>query len=399
MQYKRSIFNTIQPYLDKDESLLIIGPRQVGKTTLLKQLALLCQSKGQQYFMLNLEDPEYLKLLDESPKKIFDIFPLDLKQRTVIFVDEVQYLADPTNFLKYIFDEYAGKIKLVVTGSSAFYLDSKFNDSLVGRKKIFTLLTLSFREFLHFRNLENIAQSLDRLTISETDQLRPLFYEYAAFGGYPKVVLSSLENKKEVLQDLVYSYVKKDIFEAGVRRDDQFFLLLKILAEQTGGMLNVADITRSLNVSKAAVDNYLAILQKTFHIYLVRPYFTSPRKEVRKMPKVFFTDLGLRNFLVGNLDFLLTRSDRGQVLENLVFRQLLEKFDQEDVRYWRTLAHNEVDFVLAGKEALEVKFKGVDIRKSSLSNFSQKYPDISSSAVVMEKTDRVAIRQYYPWEI
>ncbi len=132
--------------------MLIIGARQTGKTTVLHQTIDFLKTRGETCHFLNLEDPDYLSLLNQSPKNLFKIFPFDLNKRTFLLIDEVQYLSNPSNFLKYMFDEYKGKIKIIASGSSAFYIDRRFKESLAGRKRIFYLHTLSFPEFLRFKN-------------------------------------------------------------------------------------------------------------------------------------------------------------------------------------------------------------------------------------------------------
>ena len=144
MTIKRDIIKEVENYLKSDEMLIFVGARQAGKTTILKQIKEDIESNGCVCYFLNLEDPQYLSLLDEHPRNLLKIFTLDLEAKSFVFIDEIQYLKDPSNFLKYIYDEYQGKIKLIVSGSSAFYIDKKFKDSLAGRKKIFHVSTLSF---------------------------------------------------------------------------------------------------------------------------------------------------------------------------------------------------------------------------------------------------------------
>ena len=159
-------------YFKDPETLIFTGPRQAGKTTILKQLQDLLHKENKKTYFLNLEDPDYLTLLNESPKNLFKIFPLDLKKKSFVFIDEIQYLNNPSNFLKYFYDEYQGKIKLLVSGSSAFYLDKRFKDSLVGRKKIFNVFTISFREFLRFKNEEQLSvKDFEGGTLSEKEKI------------------------------------------------------------------------------------------------------------------------------------------------------------------------------------------------------------------------------------
>jgi len=135
MSVIRKVTIKAKKYLETPEILIFVGPRQAGKTTILHQLEK--EIKDKPYFFLNLEDKEIANFLNLSPKNIFQVLPLDLKKKSYLLIDEVQYLKDPTNFLKYLYDQYQEKLKLIVSGSSAFYIDRRFKDSLVGRKKIF----------------------------------------------------------------------------------------------------------------------------------------------------------------------------------------------------------------------------------------------------------------------
>lgn len=377
MELQRDAVKQIIVNLSHPDILLLIGPRQVGKTMALHQVEKYLRIKKQPTFWLNLEDPEYLKLLNQSPKNIFEIFPINLTRKTYLFIDEVQYLINPSNFLKYIFDEYQGKLKLIVSGSSAFYLDKKFKDSLAGRKKLLTIYSLDFREFLRFKSAGDLAQKKwVKLTITETEKLNRLYGEYLIWGGYPKVVLAdSNEEKEEILKELVYSYVKKDIFEANIRQDEDFYRLLKILAGQVGNLVNSNELAGTLNISKTAVDNYLYVLQKSFHIKLIRPWFKNLRKELTRMPKVYFTDLGLRNFLINDFRPLMMREDQGQLLENGIFRQLIDRYGGESIRFWRTVTKKEVDFVLERERlAYEVKTNISHLKKTKYREFIEQYP-------------------------
>lgn len=365
-------------YLETDEVLLFIGARQSGKTTILKQIRDHLEKKNSICHFLNLEDPEYLEILNKSPKNLLKIFSLDLAQRSYIFIDEVQYLENPSNFLKYFYDEYGGKIKILASGSSSFYIDKKFKDSLAGRKKIFNVWTLSFREFLRFKNEKELAKKdFKKISLSEREKILLYYNEYLLYGGYPRVVLSSFEEKKDVLREVVYSYIKKDIFEADIKQEEVFLKLLKIFASQTGSLVNASELANTLGVSKTAVDNYLYVMQKSFHVCLIKPFFRNIRKELTKMPKVYFYDSGLRNFLVDNFKPFETREDKGHLLENAVFRQLLEKHNRDEIRFWRTIQKNEVDFVVGEKFAYEVKIDPQKFKEKASRLFTENYSGIN----------------------
>ena len=383
MKQKRSLFNPLTKQVSGEEILLIVGPRQTGKTTLLHQVEESLKTKGKTCHFLNLEDPDYLKLLNQSPKNLFRLFPFTNNQFNYLFIDEVQYLDNPSNFLKYFYDEYRKKIKIIASGSSAFYLDKKFKDSLAGRKKIFTLYTLSFPEFLSFKNEPELAKkNFSKFSLSEKEKINILYSEYITWGGYPKVVLASPQDKLEVLRDLAYSYIKKDIFEANIRQDEVFYKLLKILSSQIGSLVNSFELSNTLGVSKTAIDNYLYVMQKSFHLSLIKPFHKNIRKELTKMPKAYFLDLGLRNFFKNNFQMFAQRDDKGQLLENAVFRQLVNNYEPHEIKFWRTTERKEIDFVIEDKNlAFEVKSGPIPRKTSRLKIFKKTYPQIKLSFI------------------
>lgn len=384
MSILREITVESEKYWKTDEILIFIGPRQAGKTTILKQIKNNLEEQGETCFFLDLEDPEYLGLLNQSPKNLLKIFSINSAKKNFVFVDEVQYLDNPSNFLKYLFDECKERLKLIVSGSSAFYLDKKFKDSLAGRKKIFNVYTLSFREFLKFKKEDDLARKdFGKISLEERSKISLYYREFMIFGGYPRVALAPMEDKKDVLKEIAYSYIKKDIYEANIRQDEMFYKLFKILAAQTGGLVNASELANTLNLSKTAVDNYLYVMQKSFHLALIRPFFQNIRKEITKMPKVYFYDLGLRNFFVNDFSQFETRGDKGQLLENAVFRQLLEKYGVDEIKFWRTIDQKEIDFI-AGDSAFEAKTDSDKFREKKHKLFLETYPDKKLSFVSLD---------------
>lgn len=403
MIFPRSVTSKIQKNLSTDEIILLIGARQAGKTTILHQIE--CITKKEEKLpchFLNLEDPDYLSLLNQSPKNLFKIFPLELNSRQFLFIDEVQYLDNPSNFLKYFYDEYKGMIKIIASGSSAFYLDKKFKDSLAGRKRIFHVFTLSFQEFLRFKGKDVLnRKNFKNLTLSEKETLNRYYYQYLIYGGYPRVVLAPLAEKEEILRDIAYSYIKKDILEAGIRQDEVFYKLFRILASQAGGLVNSSELSLTLGVSKTAIDNYLYVMQKSFHLHLISPFFTNVRKELTKMPKVFFLDLGLRNFFLKDFRSYEVRADKGPLLENAAFRQFLENYDFEEIKFWRTSSGKEVDFVIGEKKAFEVKAQVGNFAKKKYQSFLENYPQKELGIVSLNSKEKsiASCKVFEVWEL
>ncbi|MCL1933836.1 MAG: ATP-binding protein [Candidatus Azobacteroides sp.] len=385
---KRNLYQSLLKHLDKKEYTVIIGARQTGKSTLMRQLETHCKSEQIPFIFLNLENKNILYELDKSPLNILAYLPV-VKNRVIVFIDEFQYLQDPSNFLKLIYDEYAEKIKIVATGSSAFYLDTTFKDSLSGRKKIFYLQTCGFDEYLQLRGLDDLYEELIRLQSNKEaksvyiDVLHQEWRNYMLYGGYPAVITEP-DNKEKIvrLAELRDAYVKRDILEAGVQNETAFYYLFRILAAQSGNLLNTNDLALSLRIKHETVTNYLAVLQKCFHIVLLKPFYRNLKKELVKMPKVFLTDTGMLNSLLNNFQPLALRSDKGMIWETLNYKLLSEKYGPDEILFWRTTDGNEVDFVLPYIEspfAVEVKFDKTSIRPNKYKKFTETYPDIPLS--------------------
>ncbi len=385
MMLKRKLYDKVSAHIAAKECTILIGARQTGKSTILQQLSDELKKTYKTVVFLNLERKDILIELNQSPENIFKYCPLQNEQKAVVLIDEIQYLSDPTNFLKLLHDEYADRLKIIATGSSAFYIDRQFNDSLAGRKKIFELQTLDFEEFLQFKNQDVLHEALLDLRNNGIEksiyapQLWLMMDEYANYGGYPAVVLEAdVSAKIERLQDLRDSFVKRDILEAGITDETKFYRLMMILASQSGNLLNTNELSSTLRLSNPVVEQYLFVLQKCFHISLVKPFFQNIRKELTKMPKIYFNDLGLRNVLINYFSPIEQRNDKGALLENLVYRRQIEVNSKDQVRFWRTADGNEVDFVVEKSfnngEAIEVKFNETEAKPNKYRKFTEAYP-------------------------
>lgn len=383
----RKIYNRLTKELDNNQIILLIWARQVWKTTLLKQIRDYVKSDKKAYF-LNLEDPEIKNLLNIHPNKLFEITWSLENENQVIFIDEIQYLENPTNFLKFIYDEYKQNIKLVVSWSSSFYIDQKFRDSLIWRKKVFNIYTLDFEEFLDFKEeneIKNIIFQDKKIPLLYKSKIENLFLEYITYWGYPAVVIEKdIEKKKEILTSFTLDYIKKDIYDSKIADSDKFFSILKVLANQTWELLNMNELANTFNLSLPTVEKYIYIMQKSFHINLVKPYYTNIRKELSKMPKIYFYDLGFKNALQKNFENINSRLDKWNYFENLVFREFLFKYWNENIKYWRTQAKNEVDFIISEEKAFEVKFSKNLIKESKYKLFKQNYPEIDLEFMVFD---------------
>lgn len=378
--YERNLTKKFLDNLDNDLFLILTGGRQTGKTTFLKHVFSNLSTERTCYF-INLENPEYLQIIDAHPDNLFKVtnsYPTDIQ---TVFIDEIQYLKNPTNFLKYLYDEYKGRLKIIATGSSSFYLDRKFKDSLMGRKRLFYLNTLDFKEFLRFKEDEQLIDEIEKRNTIPPLHLKKLelsLSEYISYGGYPAVCLANKKKDKiEIISEIAMDYIQKDIYEAKIQDKNKYYFMLKILANQTGSLLNSNEISNTLGIAATTVEKYLYVMQKSFQIALIRPFYQNIRKEITKMPKAYFLDTGLRNHFNGSFDHIEFRNDKGDLLENVVFRELLLKNQLENIKFWRTLNKAEIDFVVKEKHAWEVKFNHKEYRQSKYKLFETNYPDIS----------------------
>jgi uncharacterized protein len=388
----RDLYPQLMEHLPKKEYTIIIGARQVGKTTLVQRMYSELKSSFADVYFISFENRKILGEINLDYDNLFHYAkapsnPLisKNKQRVIIFIDEIQYADNPSNFLKYLFDTYQENLKIIATGSSAFYLDRKFTDSLAGRKRIFHLKSLNFSEFLSFKDAEELSQELKQ--IRENDRYISRFYndllfylnEYLVFGGYPKIVLEENVSEKELyLEELTNSFLKKDIHESKIEQEQKFYNLCLLLAEQSGQLMNKNELSNTLGLNQRTIEKYLYVLQKSFYIFLLPPFYQNMRKEITKMPKVYFYDLGFRNKLLNRFYNFIEREDKGQLLENYVLIRLLELYAKDQIRFWRTTDKNEIDFLATESfghgRAFEVKATDTKFRKTSYNKFQQYYP-------------------------
>ena len=238
------------------------------------------------------------------------------------------------------------------------------------------------------RTLKRI-HSLINLEGYESRQMEILtnyFNEYLTYGAYPAVVLEQRnEEKIQLLAELKNAYIKRDLLESNIANEGKFYLLLQILADQVGSLVNKKELGTTLQLDSKTVDNYLYILQKCYHVQLIRPFYRNIRKELTKMPKVFFNDLGLRNSLLNRFSAPETRSDKGALLENYVFTQLRQKYTLDQIKFWRTADQKEVDFVIEERfgegKAYEVKWNALNFKQKKYYQFRETYTNYQLSVL------------------
>lgn len=401
----RDVFGKIVKFLDLPDIIVLMGMRQTGKTSLLYLLIdyLLKKDLESNTFYFSLDDPIILSGFNKNIKEL-EIYlngqKINKQRKVYIFVDEIQYLDNPTGFLKYYYDNFPN-YKFIVTGSSTFEIRKKFKDSLAGRKKIVHIYPLSFREFLKFKNSEFGGDFLDLNDIDKIketkagaiagEKLEADLREYLLFGGHPKAVnLKERDFKIEELKDIYNSYIKRDIKDIGkIENITAYNYLVQILGSQIGSLLNIKELSNTLNINQITLGKYIFLLENTFVIHLLKPFFRNKRKEISKMPKLYFEDVGVRNMVVNDFRNLDLRNDLGNLAENFVFTEINKKLETDyELYFWRTIGKQEVDFILkkSGKLIpIEVKYK--DFKKSQITlgmkNFIKTYK--TQTAMVVTK--------------
>lgn len=386
--FYRELLEDLKKWSDRKEIFAIKGPRQSGKTTLTKMYAEWLYKQGierKQVKQITFEDMEILEKFNKSPKEFMESLIEDKKTKHFVFFDEYHYVKDGGKKLKLLYDTIEN-VKFVVTGSSSLEI-TKFSKYLVGRVFSFNLLPFSFYEFLSAKE-----QRIARIYKEKNDAVRQFLFkgkgfktgedifvkdvlkyfdDFIVYGGYPEIVKAKDKKTKEIIIKNIYeTYITKDIIEL-LRIHDitKFRKLVSVLASQTGGIVNYNEIAIICNSYYKEVIELLSAMEETYVIKLVRPFHKNVRTELRKNPKVYFIDAGLRNYSINNFGGPENRPDKGNLAENFVFTQLFNiTKDFNKINYWRTLSKAEVDFtVSAGTETIPIEVKFSAMRKPSVS--------------------------------
>lgn len=355
--------------------VILLGPRRVGKTILIKQII---DKLEEPYLLLNGEDFSVLEILARRSVQNYKNL---LGDKKVLLIDEAQKIPDIGNILKLMVDEIEG-IKILVTGSSAFDIDKYTGEPLTGRKKTFNLLSLSEEEL---DQVENPIEKKDNLRLR------------LVYGNYPELLhLKNLKDKSEYLNEIVNSYLLKDIltFE-NIRNSDKILNLLRLVAFQIGGEISLQELASSLSMSKNTVEKYLDLLSKVFVLHKVGGFSRNLRKEVAKRNKWYFYDNGLRNILVANMNPIELRNDIGMLWENYVISERLkhQRYQRMIVNnyFWRTYDKQEIDWL----EEREGKLFGYEFKWSPKRN--AKAPKIWKDTYVESEFKVINHENYLEW--
>ena len=370
MEYlKRKLLDEIRNLQQRREMIIIRGPRQAGKTTLMKIIE--HGIKEHQKIFVNLDIPGMRREILENPVDFIKRHK-GKNGRLFVFLDEAQRLKSGEP-LKIIYDEFTD-VKMFVSGSSSLEIKANVLPFLVGRAFLFNILTFDFGEFLAAKDrglakifreknesLKGFMEGKDEIASpSFNPDFLKLWKEYTLFGGYPEVIKAGTEDEKKlVLNSIKDLYIEKDLVSFfKIEETGKFEDLAKLMAFNVGSITSFSGFSSDIGINFNRIEEYTEILKTTYIIHSLRSFHRNLSTEIRKPPKIYFLDLGMRNALLNNFSGFDSRSDRGPIMENFVFREIISNFIDWETRFWRTTGKAEVDFVLSkGKEIIPVEAK------------------------------------------
>jgi len=341
----RALSETIKERLAVSNKVIILyGPRQSGKTTLVNNIL---ESVSEKIVAINADEKKYIDVLSSRD---FNKMRLLVEKADILFIDGAQRIPDIGINLKILHDQMPS-LKIIATGSSSFELASKIKEPLTGRTHTFILYPIAFHELRQIENTSDIQSRIE---------------EFLIYGTYPEIFsLPTLIEKQQYLRELSSSYLYKDIFElTSIKHSSRLDALLRLLAFQIGSQVSLSELGNSLNMSKDTVASYIDLLEKAFVIFRLPGFSRNLRKEVVKMDKIYFYDLGIRNTIIDNYNSLEFRDDHGKLWENFIISErkkyLSYTMNFKNFYFWRTYTGAELDYVEEGSG----KLSGIEIKWS-----------------------------------
>lgn len=326
----RLLFSEIKNKLSVSNKIIVLyGARQVGKTTLVQKII---KDLGLKSLSINADEQKYNAVFSERD---LNKMLLLVEGYELLFIDEAQRIIDIGINLKILHDAKPN-LKIIVTGSSSFELANKTKEALTGRTWTYTLFPISVSELRQTRNLFEINDLLEQLLL---------------YGTYPDVInLPNQQDKIRFLNELTTAYLYKDVFElATIKYPEKLRKLLQLLAFQAGSEVSLNEIANSLDINRATVENYIDLLEKAFVIFRLSAFSRNLRKEINKMDKIYFYDLGVRNALINNFNSIDIRNDNGALWENFLVVERLKNNNYQNrfaqSYFWRTYTGAELDYI------------------------------------------------------
>ncbi len=392
---KRKLLDKLMGEKDSRKISIVLGARQVGKTTLLKGICEILSQKNKCLF-LNLDLISNIENINTFEKLVNTLklngYDEAQKDFFYVFLDEFQRYPGLTMIMKNVYDTF-NNVKIYASGSSSLRIKEQIQESLAGRKNITILYPLDFEEFLWFKGEDaSILMNTKKLSgeglAKVTHKLYDLLKEFMIFGGYPEVALER-EDKGRVLRSIFDLYVDKDLIDyLKIEKISNVKKAIEYLAVNNGQKIKYEEIAAISSLSYPEVKRYIEILKETFVVCEVRPFFTNKNKELVKIPKIYFVDNGVRNFFVNNFNPLHLREDSGFLFEGYVLSELLKLGVQQDcLKFWQDKNMHEVDIIIDKKDKqtpIEIKFKS-SLKKEDflgLKAFLEQYPKIKKGYII-----------------
>lgn len=372
--FNRQAVVQIEKWINEPDIIILIGPRQSGKTTILYKLIenLISQNiSSDAIFFFNCDNLAVRSVFEDIPTFIRFINQMTTAAQPIIIIDEVQRLPNPGMFLKELFDLKLS-YKIIASGSSSLEIRSKIKEALTGRKILFNIFPLDFSEYLFRDDLfsplnstsfDDIAKHYAQFDQIWGEKLKSEWQLFLTYGGYPRILLTDeIEKKKLLLNEIYSSYVQKDISEfLKIENITGFNKLVQLIALTSGQVINKSDLALNAGINHQTLDKFLGILQDTFVIESVTPFFTNKLKEIVKNPKLYFLDAGIKNLATGNFSDPDLRQDQGFLQETYVLRELKSILNHNTkLKFWRTKVGAEVDFIIEqGKDIVPIECKSL----------------------------------------
>ncbi len=358
--YRR--YGNLAPYLKPNKALIILGPRQVGKTTLMEDFLSTTRLKTKKVTGDNITIHQVLG--SQSLKEITSF----CEGYDIIAIDEAQKIPHIGIGMKLMVD-HIPNIRIIATGSSSFELTGQTGEPLTGRKTTLMLYPVAQMEMLHHFNRYELKEKIG---------------EFLVYGSYPAVITAeTVAEKKNILEELTGSYLFKDILEFERIKSPQILIdLLRLLAFQVGSEVSINELSQNLRIDNKTVKRYIELLEKSFIIFTLRGYSSNLRKEISKKAKYYFYDNGIRNTVVANFNPLNMRNDKGQLWENFLVLERLKKQAYTSLYannfFWKTWSGKEVDFVEERDGRLfGFEFKWKDKNSKPPKMWHDSYPEAS----------------------